>query len=346
MNKTLRVRINYNSKYCNQFLDGSNNEPLPKNGRKFAASMGSLKTNTRHVDITQNTVLGVLSRLIGDQRKLYQARNSDDFYFADILDKITFKKHEVVPTDAIVFLRNMGGSHEGGSGLVNAAPSIFTVKGTSKLWSVLYAKHEDIPKIVTGDIDPPFIKHHDFDTISERFKEIKKLNVDYSEDYKECIETFVKSFPQSLTPKSFLKKNPEKLKVEALYCSLIYYWLQKLIKLDYNFDELLTGNEVIQGISKATYTEKDFMLYKYKGGKKIAIGNPTVVSKKVVGSGGKSENIPALTIEDGILDIYIEVDVQRAKEIKEAIEAARVTTFTLGKKGLAYVEGIKYASFH
>ena len=82
----MRIIIEYESSWRNSFLDGSNNEDLPKNGRNFIGSMTALKTdgNYKSQKVTKNTVMGILNRLIGDQRKLYQARSEPNYYFKEI----------------------------------------------------------------------------------------------------------------------------------------------------------------------------------------------------------------------------------------------------------------------
>lgn len=88
----MRIIIHYESSWRNSFLDGSNDESLPKKGRNFVASMTELgKAENFHARaVSHNTVMGVLCRLIGDQRKLYQARQSDDYYFANLENQIRF----------------------------------------------------------------------------------------------------------------------------------------------------------------------------------------------------------------------------------------------------------------
>jgi len=73
----MKISIEYDSCWRNSFLDGTNNEPLPKGGRDFLGSMTNLKVegNFKTHEITLDTVMGLLNRLIGDQRKLYQARS-------------------------------------------------------------------------------------------------------------------------------------------------------------------------------------------------------------------------------------------------------------------------------
>ena len=79
----MKIVVKYDSSWRNSFLDGNNNEPLPKKGRKYIASMTSLKKSENFIkrDITKDTIMGVLNRLIGDQRKLYQSREDENYYF-------------------------------------------------------------------------------------------------------------------------------------------------------------------------------------------------------------------------------------------------------------------------
>ena len=54
----MKVEIKYESSWRNSFLDGSNNEPLPKGGRKFVGSMTSLKKSENYLsrEISNDTV--------------------------------------------------------------------------------------------------------------------------------------------------------------------------------------------------------------------------------------------------------------------------------------------------
>jgi len=54
----------------------------------------------------KSTVLGVLSRLIGDQRKLYDARASDNYYFKDKENLIDEPIVRLKSWDEQVFLSN------------------------------------------------------------------------------------------------------------------------------------------------------------------------------------------------------------------------------------------------
>lgn len=66
----MKITIEYESSWRNSFLDGSNNEKLPKKGRNFLASVKQLneKNNPENFikrEITISTVMGMMNRLIG-----------------------------------------------------------------------------------------------------------------------------------------------------------------------------------------------------------------------------------------------------------------------------------------
>ena len=88
----MKIIIDYESSWQNSFLTGSNDEPVKK--REFKASSKSKEAEDVK-PISHNTILGVLSRLIGDQRKLYQAKNSEKFYFKDMDISFTETKNPI-----------------------------------------------------------------------------------------------------------------------------------------------------------------------------------------------------------------------------------------------------------
>ncbi len=110
----MKLEIEYESSWRNSFLDGSNNERLPDKGRKFVGSMTSLKKNENYIsrEVTIDTVMGILNRLIGDQRKLYQSRSDSNYYFKDIEESelITFTDTPSQVSQEVAYIRNITGS--------------------------------------------------------------------------------------------------------------------------------------------------------------------------------------------------------------------------------------------
>ena len=70
------------------------------------------------------------------------------------------------------------------------------------------------------------------------------------------------------------------------------------------------------------------------GDKKKIFGNPYMAKSFVKGEG---EINSLLTKASGILEIIIDIKRDEAKTLKKMIENAGVSSFYLGKKGLAYI---------
>jgi len=91
------------------------------------------------------------------------------------------------------------------------------------------------------------------------------------------------------------------------------------------------------GISKRTFTKSDFMKRFTSGNGKLIFGNPYIRKERVKGVGEVSY---FMTKASGQLEINIDIDKDRAVKLKEMIDDAGVSSFYLGKKGLAYVSKI------
>ena len=74
------------------------------------------------------------------------------------------------------------------------------------------------------------------------------------------------------------------------------------------------------------------------GAKKKIWGNPYVRKEKVKGVG---EITSLMEKAGGVLNIDIAIDRDHAKDLASKIESAGVSSFYLGKKGLAYVSDIR-----
>jgi hypothetical protein len=94
----------------------------------------------------------------------------------------------------------------------------------------------------------------------------------------------------------------------------------------------------ISGISNNGFTPKDFMRAYTTGKSKLIYGNPYVREEFVKGEGKINHN---LTKANGQLEITLDINIEQAKELKQMIDNAGVSSFYLGKKGLAYVSDIR-----
>ncbi len=342
----MRISIKYEASWRNSFLGGSNNEPLPKNGREFVGSMTTLGkrdsdgffTNFISRNITQDTVMGILNRLIGDQRKLYQSRNCPNYFFADLEPYITFvdQQDQAKPiNDEVVYIRNMNGSTDQNSftGMIKANDPAFSSDYSYKLWGVLDL---DISSLCEFIINPaysvPFTERLDPISVLGKLEVLNKIKPFDLESLQDAVTALQEVFPEVL-----YKISDGKIKPIELYCSALYVQIARLSD-SYDTSKALTKNGGIAGISKRGFTPKDFMDRYTTGSKKPIWGNPYQLKEKRKGEG---EVVSLLTKANGTLDIYLNISEEKAEQLKNIIEAAGVSSFYLGKKGLAYVDVIR-----
>lgn len=338
----MKITIDYDSCWRNSFLDGSNNKPLPrqKNGfyRKYIGSVDSLKKdgNFKLCEITLDTIMGVLNRLIGDQRKLYQARNKEFesyYYFEGLEDKVTFIDNPEF-TYEITYIRNMTGSTDQNSfaGAVKLDDIAFTSRFSKMFWGVLWLDVSELQEFVESDryqIDKDF-ECNPF-TIIEKLESLKKM----------------KSLPdeggiqraKEILNRKFVKMKPLDKKgnvdLQALYCSSLYLQHDRLSNV-YDLSSVTAARGGIPGVSHNGFTVKNIMDRFTTGGQKKVFGNPFYRKSRF-----KGDEPLKMTKASGKLEIIIDVDREKGQEIKRLIENAGVSSFYLGKKGLAYVSNIR-----
>jgi hypothetical protein len=105
-----------------------------------------------------------------------------------------------------------------------------------------------------------------------------------------------------------------------------------------DFGSLLKKKENISGISVNNFTPADFLAqFSTSGKKKRQWGNPYELDIFIKGEGKQTQ---MLTKARGKLVISLDIDKDEACYLKSLIDAAGVSAFSLGKKGLAYVSSI------
>lgn len=335
----MKITIEYESSWRNSFLDGSNNEELPNSGRNFIGSMTTLKQAGNFIQrsITKDTVMGVLNRLIGDQRKLYQARLCPDYYFTDIEDSLHVLDIVDKPSisNEVVYIRNVTGSTDQNSftGLIKANDPAFISSFSIELWGVLWLNLDLLLDfILTPSIKVSCPISLDPITVCERIEQLsseKALNLD---DNLKCVmDVLQKMYPDVnyLTAKG-------QFPFVSLYTSALYLQIDRL-KQHYDLSSSLTKSGGLSGISKRGFTKKDFMDRYTTGNKKLIWGNPYMLKEKKKGEG---EVTSLLNKANGVLEINLNISEERAKDLEQKILDAGVSSFYLGKKGLAYVTKI------
>jgi hypothetical protein len=335
----MKIIIEYDSSWRNSFLDGSNNEPLPKKGRKFVGSMTSLRQseNYKKHEVTIDTVMGVLNRLIGDQRKLYQARkDADHYFFKDLESSITFDdvKRNQVLTEEMTYIRNISGSTDQNSftGIIKSDDVMFSSDYSKEFWGVLGLEFEEVCQFIIDDT----LVNSDMElnplVIIARLEALNKEKaVENIGLANEAMTELHKTFPDIN-----YQNNKELIMPISIYCSALYLQLIRLEK-KYDMKSAKTKAGGISGISKRGFTKKDFMNRFTTGDRKKIWGNPYIRKERIKGIG---EVTSLMTKASGTLEIEIPVDKEKGLEIKNMIESAGVSSFYLGKKGLAYVSSI------
>jgi hypothetical protein len=334
----MNIIIEYEASWRHSFLDGSNNEPLPKKGRKFVGSMKQLNEKSENYisrSISLDTVMGVLNRLIGDQRKLYQSRNGEGYFFKSLESVVGFTDKPNILNQEVVYVRNMSGNFDQNSftGAIKSNDPMFKSDYSKELWGILAL---DLGELFTFIIDSEkVVKDIALDPLSicEKFETLKKEKPVANENRANlALEILNQRFPD----KNYLN-NKGLLVPLSLYCSSLYVQLDRLAG-HFNVSSARTRTGVISGISKRVFTLKDFMNRFTTGEQKRIWGNPYMKKEKIKGQG---EVVSLLTKASGTLEIYIDVEREKAKEIRDMIENAGVSSFYLGKKGLAYVSKIR-----
>ena len=333
----MQIIIEYDSSWRNSFLDGSNNEVLPKKGRKFIGSMTSLKQAENFIqrEITLDTVMGILNRLIGDQRKLYQARNQPAYYFADIEPLVNFKDKKTVSNNEIMYIRNMTGSTDQNAftGAIKNDDVMFSSDYSAEFWGVLAL---DFTELCNFIIDNSLvIKTIQADPLSI-IGRLEVLNKEKTVANEGRISEARTVLNQHYPDAEYLN-NKGNIAPIMFYCSALYLQLQHLGNR-YDMSSAKTKSGGISGISKRGFTKKDFMDRYTTGAKKTIWGNPYIRKEFIKGEG---ETSLMLTKASGQIEINLNIDKDKALEIEAMIENAGVSSFYLGKKGLAYVDSYR-----
>jgi hypothetical protein len=328
----MKISIEYEASWRNSFLDGDNNSKLQPGGREYLGSMTTLKKDDNFIqrDVTLDTVMGLLNRLIGDQRKLYQARKSKAYYFEDLESKVSFEDKPLL-TNEIVYVRNMKGSTDQNSftGMIKSQDPILSSDYSPELWGILKLNLDELCAFILNDEKVCQEIDNDPLIICALIEELEALKpVESLGKISEAIVELTKHFPDTI-----YLNNKGLVVTSSLYCSALYVQLKRLAQR-FDLSTALTKSGGISGISKRGFTKKDFMDRFTTGRKKILWGNPYIKKEKVKGQG---EVISMLTKASGQLEIFIDVDQRKGQEIKDLIENAGVSAFYLGKKGLAYV---------
>ena len=342
----MKIIIDYEASWRNSFLDGTNNEPLPKKGRGFIGSMTTLKKEGNFIsrEVTIDTVMGLLNRLIGDQRKLYQARekqHEQNYYFENLEHLVTFEDRPEFENNELVYIRNMKGSNDQNSftGMIKSNDVMFSADYTSEFWGVLALDFNALCQfIIHGNKITSSLQACPLSIIDRLELLDKEKPVENDGDITEAMLELVKSLADDKYPEGDQYfNNKGQIKPIMFYCSALYLQLQRLADR-FDMESAKTKAGGISGISKRGFTKKDFMKRFTSGEGKKIWGNPYILKERIKGIGEVTSMLKKVS---GQLEITLDVDKPKAKELEAMINNAGVSSFYLGKKGLAYVSKIK-----
>lgn len=343
----MQIIIEYEASWRNSFLDGTNNEELPpkgkdrKKGRNFIASNKKLNAdNFKYHPISKDTVMGILNRLIGEQRKLYQARRDPNYYFEAIELILTEQdiKDNAILTQELVFIRNMTGEDpKSFTGMIKSNDPAFKSDFSPQLWGILFLSLDEVIQFILNE-DFQFTSNLpklDPIVVINRLDELKKIKTtELPTESKKAFEKILYKFKDiKSTQEDFPKQ-----KVISFYTAAIYMQISRL-QNRYDLTPALAPQGGLKGIAKTgTITPKDFMNTYTTGKKKLVWGNPYILKEKKKGEG---EVVQSLTKASGCLTITLNIAKEQARDLEQKIDDAGVSSFYIGKKGLAYVTDIR-----
>jgi hypothetical protein len=219
------------------------------------------------------------------------------------------------------------------SGVIKADDLAFSTDYSAEFWGVLAMNLAELVAFIVEDKDSLKAIELNPLTICDKFESFKKIKPD-NVDYSAVLTVLKNEFPDQAYTTAKGDIIPSQL-----YCAALYLKQQRLRKKypEKDFSAIQGTRGGLIGISKRTFTKSDFMKRFTSGSGKLIFGNPYIRKERVKGVGEVSY---FMTKASGQLEIDIDIDRDKAKEIKTMIENAGVSSFYLGKKGLAYVSDI------
>ena len=193
--------------------------------------------------------MSILNRLIGDQRKLYQARDNKKYFFKAIESKVSFEDKPTI-TNEMTYIRNMTGNTDQNAftGAIKINDKMFTSEYSGEFWGVLALDFDEICEfIIKGN---NIKKNMQLDPLSiiVRLDALKKEKV---------LENIGKTNKAILVlnqhfPEIDYQNNNGKVMPISLYCSSLYLQLERLAeRFDVTSAKTKAGG--ISGVSKRGY---------------------------------------------------------------------------------------------
>lgn len=394
----MKITINYSSKWSNSFSDietkkvtalslGAIQESIK--GEKVVIGehdtyedimykINKVHPNFQYNTITKNTVLGVLSRLLGEIRYLNNIIDKEpDHIINKIKDKVSFEMFDREIYNEVIRISTPEKEvQSNGGGVISEKAKNNILLNKNKYSEIFYSLFnitdlEMLNKFVSvlersktiEDVKCFFEENkliHEGQFELYKFIELYNKNIKLTEGYdkeyrgvqklKREMDEDVEDYIRVIKRIGLLNHNDSEYHLKPNYINLpgilVYLFSNFLLRNGYDICGILTekkGN--IKGIAEASggLTIKDF--YNAFSNKKTSIDSPYFLKTKFFDKKGNKEinqsdfNI-GISKEDGVLEIFIDISEEEANELKNRINLVGVSSFQLGKKGLAYVKEI------
>jgi hypothetical protein len=247
---------------------------------------------------------------------------------------------ELINTET-VYIRNMEGNTDQNSfsGMIKDNHPTFSSNYSREFWGVLWLSLEDLIVFFRDQsfkFELPDTIDINLASVLERslyLRDVKPITCD--EIILKVIDILKNEFPDE----EYVEL--EKVKPIRLYSAALYI---QLARLNHKYDMKTACNQrgaksFVFGYSKRGFNGmRDFMKNFITGGEKPIWGNPYQLKERRKGEG---EVVSLLTKANGTLDILLNIPGDKAEQLKRMIDDAGVSSFYLGKKGLAYVDVIR-----
>lgn len=335
----MKIIIEYNSSWDGILLDGLNDElNFNKNRKQLKKGTKDESIPISH-SINKNTIMGILYRLVGEQRKLWMVRKSND-YLGFLYNKIDWTVKDEIVSRELVALRDIHNTDH---------PNSFA--GISRNESNILFKEQKYYSYFLFPLTCSIKELYDL-IVSKKFKQNLNFEIKGRLDLLSFLEPKSPYHQDiSLLNNNEINKMMSSLQTEF---SNVNYKVTDLNKIDiyrlsalYMVSEFLYANnkglrdlgEDIKnnkknhwhkGISHRIFTFKDFV--GSQSAKGYVISYPMDDSFR-----DKKERLKK---KDGILEIKIELPFDQANNLKICIEKAGISVFNIGKKGTAYIKKI------
>lgn len=321
----MKLYIDFSSIWQGILLEGSDSKSYFNKVRK-PITKGYNPKPPFCVDITKNTVMGVIYRLTGEQRKLSQLND-----YLNLENKIKFEvKNRVVTEEIMALRRAFDKGVDNPSGYCGIAQKeqnamFLNPEYYQRLLYPLTCSPSKLYDFIVNNVpgrDPNLVIYSrlDYLDLANKAKAIRAKDVFSDQERQDMIEKFSKA--SCLSHHEY--KHGAKSNYIVFVNSAIYLAFENIIKEFGLKPELFSDWK--KGISARSITPKDMVGHITKG------TNPVI--NYIMKETRQTNPIKKL---DGTL--VVEIDDSDGK-IKELIDSANVGCFNVGKKGLGYVREI------